>query len=153
VAGAWAATLTAFAAWWISSRVVFVDMAAGLPLAESLRFVVSGAERPEIYLPWQMIFYLTAGLVAGVVVSLFTKKVGPEKLEDFYALTRTPIQPGEELKGPCRLPDGVTPAPANNLISRWGLEIPRPSRTATIGFLVGWAFVAAIIYAMFLIAG
>ena len=42
-----------------------------------------------------MLFYLSAGLLGGVIVSLLTKPGEKEKLENFYALIRTPVQPGE----------------------------------------------------------
>ncbi len=47
-------------------------------MTESLRFVFVKNGTPEVYLPWQMVFYLTAGLTAGVVVSLFTRPVARE---------------------------------------------------------------------------
>jgi len=48
-----------------------------------------------------MIFYLSVGLLVNVVVSLFTKPVDKEKLDNFYALVRTPIKPGEQVAVPC----------------------------------------------------
>lgn len=153
VAGAWASTLTAFAAWWLTTRGFFVAFAASLPMADELRLVTPGAGGNEIYLPWQMIFYLTAGLAAGILVSLFTRPPDEGRLDEFYALVRTPIEPGERAVVPCKIPEGVNVPASRNLISFWGLEIPWPSLTGLVGFLVGWVFVAAIIFTFFLIAG
>ena len=52
------------------SELVYSSHVADLPLATSLRFVFVDDNGPEIYLPWQMIFYLSAGVLAGVVAEL-----------------------------------------------------------------------------------
>ncbi len=70
----------------------------------SMRLTVQKEGQAAIYLPWQMIFYLAGGTIAGIVVSLFTKPVATEKLDNFYALIRTPIAPGEQISAPCTLP-------------------------------------------------
>ena len=151
VAGAWAGTLTAFAVWWVTSQSFLISAMSNIPSAESLRLVIEKSTGPEIYLPWQMIFYLVCGALAGIVVSLFTKPVAKEKLDNFYALIRTPIEPGEKVLAHCMLPvDAVVPK-RRKIVPNTNLEIMIPSRTSLIGFLVGWACVAAIIYAVFLI--
>ena len=38
-----------------------------------------------------------------------------EKLVKFYTLARTPVNEGEEFEAPCKLPDGVEPAPDRKL--------------------------------------
>ena len=152
VAGAWAATLTAFGVWWLSTQGFFISWLSSLSVAESLRFIFVKNGTPEVYLPWQMVFYLAAGLIAGIVVSLLTKPVAKEKLDNFYALVRTPIKPGEQVPASCTLPaDAVVPE-KRNILPNTNLEIPIPSRTSVIGFLVGWGCVAAIIYLVYLIA-
>ncbi len=152
VAGAWAATLTAFAIWWLTTQSFFISFIAGCPVAESLRFVAQKPTGPEIYLPWQMVFYLTAGTLAGILVSLLTKPVAAEKLDNFYALVRTPIAPGEKVPAPCTLPaDAVVPE-KRTVFPNTGLEIMIPSLTSILGFIAGWAAVAVIISAVYLIA-
>jgi len=151
-AGAWAATLTALLAWWLSTQSFFISGLSRLPFAEAWRLVIEKSAGPEVYLPWQMVFYLAAGLLAGVLVSLLTKPVAPEKLENFYALTRTQVTPGEEVTAPCTLPKGAVVPPSDNLFPRTNLEIQTPSRTSVIGFLFAWAFVAGIILLFYLIA-
>ncbi len=90
--------------------------------------------------------------IVGIVVSLFSRPVAKKKLENFYALVRTPIQRGEQVAVPCTLPaDAVVPE-RRNLFPGTSLEIAIPSRTSVVGFLVGWGCVAAIIYSVYLIA-
>jgi hypothetical protein len=74
-----------------------------------------------------------------------TKPVDKRKLDRFYALTRTPIQPGEHVMEPCTLPEGVEPAPRRMLLTAFGLEIPMLSRASVIGFVAGWLGVGALI--------
>ncbi len=99
----------------------------------------------SLYLPWQMIFYLSTGLALGVILSLITKPVDPIKLQRYHTLLCTPIRSGEVLPAPCTLPDGAQVPPRRLLASAWGLEIPAPSRQAILGFVAGWACVAAIV--------
>jgi len=108
--------------------------------------------KSEIYLPWQMVFYLFGGALAGIAVSLVTPRVDRKKLDNFYALTRTPVQLGEQITEPCTLPEGTTPAPRRVVLGRTSLEIPIPTRRAVIGFLVGCALVVGIIVMFLIIA-
>ncbi len=152
VAGAWAATLVAVGVYWLTTQPFFVSWLNGLPINESLKFVVTKGTRLEIYLPWQMTFYLVAGTIAGIVVSLFTKPVSKEKLDNFYALVRTPMAPGEKPLTPCTLPPGTVPAPRRNLFPNTSLEIMIPSANSLIGFFAGWVCVAVLIYIVYLLA-
>ncbi|UCF42495.1 MAG: sodium:solute symporter family protein, partial [Planctomycetota bacterium] len=95
---------------------------------------------------------LTAGTLAGILVSLLTKPVAADKLDNFYALVRTPITPGEKVPAPCTLPaDAVIPE-KRTIFPDTSLEIMVPSLTSILGFLAGWAAVAVIISAVYLIA-
>ncbi|MHC4617733.1 MAG: sodium:solute symporter family protein [Planctomycetota bacterium] len=152
VAGAWSATLSAFGIWWLTGQEFFISWLGSLPAAESLRFVFVKNNVPEVYLPWQMVFYLTGGMLVGIVVSLFTRRVAKEKLDNFYALVRTPVRPGEQVAAPCTLPAGAVVPERRKLLPNTSLEIPIPSLTSVVGFLVGWGCVAVIIYAVYLIA-
>jgi len=151
-AGAWAATLTALATWWIVTQSFFVSFMAKFPCAESCRFVFEKSTGAEIYLPWQMVFYLSTGTIAGIIVSLLTKPVSEEKLERFYALLRAPVVPGEVVTEPCTLPEGAVVLPKRNLFPNTNLEIPIPTRTSVLGFLAGWVAAAAIVLIVYLIA-
>jgi len=139
-AGAWAATLTGFLAWWITTRPTFVSMFATSSIAESLNLVfvsTEGAER--IHEPWVILFYTTAALAAGVIVSLVTPRVPAERLQRFYDLTRTPVVEGEVVERPCTLPVGVVLPQRRMLMTAFGLEVPVPSTTSIAGFMAGCA--------------
>ncbi|MHC4866444.1 MAG: sodium:solute symporter family transporter [Planctomycetota bacterium] len=152
VAGAWAATSSAFGIWWLTGQEFFISWLGGLSLAQPLRFVFVKGGVPEVYLPWQMIFYLAGGLLAGILVSLVTRPVSEAKLDRFYALVRTPVRPGERIEAPCTLPDDAVVPERRNIFPNTNLEIPVPSRTSVVGFLIGWGCVAAIIYSVYVIA-
>jgi Na+/proline symporter len=151
VAGAWAATLTAFGVWWLTTQSFFISFMGNFPGAENLRFVMVKNTSTEIYLPWQMIFYLAGGLLAGIIVSLLTKPVAKEKLDNFYALIRTPIKPGEQISTSCTLPPDAVVPKKRNIFPNTNLEIPIPSRTSVLGFLAGWVCAGIIIYSVYLI--
>jgi len=152
VAGAWAATLTAFALWWLTGQQFFVSWLGKLPYAQQLRFVFINGGTPKVYLPWQMLFYLAGGVIAGILVSLFTRPVDKKRLDDFYALIRTPVKPGEKIERPCTLPAGATVPEKKVLFPNTSFEIMVPSRLSIVGFLIGWVCVAAIIASVYVIA-
>ncbi len=152
VAGAWASTLTAFGVWWLTTQEFFISWLGSLSMAEPLTLVFVKDGVAEVYLPWQMVFYLSAGTIVGIIVSLVTKPVTKEKLDNFYALVRTPVKPGEQVSVPCTLPDDAEVPEKRNIFPNTSLEIAIPSRTSVVGFLAGWACVAAIIYSVYLIA-
>ena len=146
VAGAWAATLAALGAWWLSTQAFFLVPLQSVSPWAAPPFVVDKGGSLEMFLPWQMVFYLTVGFAACILVSLLTKPVAKEKLDRFYELARTPVVSEEAISQPCTLPAGVTPAPRRVLLPNSGLEIPIPSWTSILGFLAGCAAVAGIIY-------
>ncbi|MCC6797986.1 MAG: sodium:solute symporter family protein [Candidatus Hydrogenedentes bacterium] len=145
VAGAWASTLTGFGIWWLTSRVWFVDAVAGTSIANSLGLIWVEGGKTSIYMPWQILTYLSLASLVGIVVSLLTKPVPREKLDVFYALTRTPVKIGEQVLEPCTLPVGAEPPSRRMLITAYGLEIPAPSRMSVIGFSAGWAFTVMLV--------
>jgi len=146
VAGAWAATFAALITWWLTTQAWFASWFAGASIAESLKMLkVVDGEVVSFSLPWQMLLYIFIGFLAGIIVSLFTKRVKEEKLKRFYDLLRTPVEPGEENSEPCTLPQGVTPGERNVFFPNSELEIPKPGLRAVSGFLVGWLVVGGII--------
>ncbi len=154
VAGAWAATFSAFFMWWITTLPTFISLIGSLPIADNARFVVEKATGAEIYLPWQMIFYLITGVCTGIAVSLFTQPVEKQKLDNFYALARTPVLANESfISKPCTIPENVTVSKVEKLFSINNLEILRPSKISIIGFIVSWIVVAILVGLMFAIAG
>jgi len=152
-AGAWATTLIGFGVMVFTSEIAFGERIIwdfNKHFAEHLpQFMVFDG---KLHLPWQMILYLGAGLISGIVVSLLTKPVAAEKLENFYALTRTPVTLGEQVDKPCTLPAGSVVPEKRNLFPNTSLEIAIPSRMSVIGFLAGWACVAAIVIIVYWIA-
>lgn len=143
--GAWSSTIFGFAAWWLLEQSFFIEWVKGLSLAEPLRLLYTENGEVGIYEPWGIVFYLSAATAAGVLVSLFTRPMPKERLDRFYQLTRTPIQDGEILESPCKLPQGVKPAARGMLFTKFGFEIPKPSKTSVIGFFVGSFGVVSLI--------
>jgi Na+/proline symporter len=140
-AGAWASTLTGFAIWFAGTRPEVAGrldaMGWGLTTVERGATIVS--------LPWLILGYLSAATAAGVLVSLVTPKVPRERLDRFYHLIRTPVEPGEATAEPCTLPPGVKVAARRMLVRKFGLEIPMPSAESWAGFLAGWVGVVGLV--------
>ena len=152
VAGAWASTLGALLMWWLTTRQLFIEVWQQLPFAGYFRFIVEKGGQPEFSLPWQMVLYLSTGVLAGIVVSLMTKPVAEEKLENFYRLLRTPVEKGEGVPpAPCTIPDHVISPPARKIFPGTSLEFLVPSRISVIGFIASWFIVAFLILIFYLI--
>ncbi len=152
-AAAWASTLSALLAWWIGSQNFFANWVSKIPGADALRLVTYADGSPSIDLPWQMILYLSAGLIVGVVVSLFTQRSNPEKVERFYTLQRTPVlEPEVNAPEPCTLPQGARPLPRRVFFPNSELEIPIPSKRSIVGFSIGWICVISIILVVYWIS-
>ncbi|MCA9199139.1 MAG: sodium:solute symporter family protein [Planctomycetales bacterium] len=143
VTGAWASTLSGFTAWYVTTRADVIQWTSELPIAESWGLISGKPGALEIYQPWQILFYLTVASTLGIVVSLVTRPVSEAKLDRFYTLIRTPIGPNESITQACQIPVGSQPRPV--LFERFGLVIPRPSRTSVLGFLGGWAAGAMLV--------
>lgn len=149
-AGAWAGVLAAYGVYLFTSDLSiaglqiwsFTDHFAG---ALPVWMLWDG----HLYLPWQMTFYLTAGLVATVGVSLFTRPMPAERLDRFYACLRTPVEAGEPESEPFVLPSGVEAAPRDPLVRHPDFEIERPSRITVAGFVGAWGIVLALVAAFY----
>ncbi len=137
----WAATAAGYATW------AFCASAWGVGI---LACVWSGlakatANGPETYLAWQMLFIFITTIGTAIGISLVTPRVDEEKLQRFFALARTPVQAGEVIPAPCTLPVGAS-VPEPRLWLAWGdLQIPRPGRRSTVGFLVCCGIVAILV--------
>ena len=145
VAGAWATTVTGFLVWWVTTQDWFIGWLEALPVANSLGMIWEDVDSVVIYLPWQILCYSVIASVVGVLVSLVTPRVSSSKLNHFYLLSRTPIQPNENLEAPCTLPLIMPEENRRMLCTSYGLEIPIPSAASVIGFLVIWSLVGGII--------
>ena len=142
VVGAWTATLSALGVWALTEQTAVVSMLGNVYEG----FTVVKGESVKMYLPWQMVAYLSAGLMGGIGASLMSRMVDGSKLDAFYALTRTPVLPGEAPPpGPCILTEGVTAPEPRLMISAGGLVIPKPSRRSVIGFSIGWVIVGILV--------
>ncbi len=146
VAGAWAGTMVSFAVLLFTSKVSMLGVEVWNFDERFARYLPQAfLFESQLNLPWQMIFYLTAGLAALVVVSLLTPPVREEKLERFYRCLRTPVEAGEPEVEPFTLPAGVEPARRNVVFDHLALEIPKISLVGLAGFIVSWLAVAALI--------
>jgi Na+/proline symporter len=161
-AGAWAGTLAGFAAFLFTSKVKVLDKVlwdfnstteitvGGHTLLEWSEPLVKKLPdwmlwEKELYLPWQMIIYLSVGLLVIVLVSLLTPRVSGAKLDRFYACLRTPVGPDEPETEPFDLPPGVKPAPRRVWCDFLDLEIPKISRIGFVGVAATFSAVAAFI--------
>jgi Na+/proline symporter len=145
-AGAWAATLAGFGAWWLTASTPFVNALSRLNLPAAWDPVVYESGKPvEIYEPWLILFYTASAVLACVLVSLVTRQIPEDRLQRFYDLTRTPVQEGEVVLRPCTMPVGVEPPQRKMLLTAGGLEVPMPSATSWAGFIAGWAAVALLV--------
>ncbi len=143
---AWISTLLSFAVLLFTSRIelfgnILWDFNATLAGKLPAFMLFDG----KLYMPWQMIMYISAGFITAIVVSLVTKPVEKKKLDRFYECLRTPIAPGEPETVPFTLPDGVVPAPRRPWIEHPDFEISRPKFVDIIGFIAGWVAVAILI--------
>jgi Na+/proline symporter len=154
VAGAWASVLGCYGVWMLCAVPEIASFLAGFPaLAEAGVVRQSAPAGWTIHLPWQILFYLGGGFIAGIAVSLATRPVSADKLDLFFALLRTPIRQGEVLREACTLPEGVAVPEPRYLFPGTGIELLVPGRRTIIGFLAGCAAVALLIGAVVLIMG
>ncbi len=143
---AWISTLLSFAVLLFTSKIelfgnILWDFNATLAGKLPAFMLFDG----KLYLPWQMILYITAGFVTAIIFSLLTKPVEKKKLDRFYECLRTPIAPGEPETSPFTLPDGTVPAPRRPWFDHPDFEISRPKFVDIIGFIAGWVAVAMLI--------
>lgn len=140
-AAAWASTLLAYGAlllMWDKGLVVHWAQVHA-------PWLLSPSNCNAIYLPTQMVIYLGIGTVVMIVVSLFTRAESSDKLDRFFEVMRTPVQPDEVVEAPFTLPATTIPAPQNKLINLPNWEIQKPGRRAIVGFLVAWIPVILLI--------
>ncbi len=147
---AWISTLLSFAVLLFTSKVeIFGTVLWDFNGALADRLPAFMLFEGKLYLPWQMILYITSGFITAVVVSLLTRPVEKRKLDRFYECLRTPIAPDEPETTPFALPEGTVPAPRRVWFGHPDFEISRPKLVDIVGFLAGWAAVAMLIGAFF----
>jgi Na+/proline symporter len=147
---AWISTLLSFAVLLFTSRIeIFGNTLWDFDASLAGKLPAFMLFEGKLYLPWQMILYITAGFVTAIVVSLLTHPVENKKLDSFYECLRTPITPNEPETAPFTLPDGVAPGPRRVWLKHPDFEIPKPSFVGIMGFFAGWAAVAMLIGSFF----
>ena len=99
----------------------------------------------KLFLPWQMIIYLTVSLVMMVAVSLVTQPPDKKTLDRVYECLRTPVSEDEPEGEPLTLPAGTAPAARSVLIAHPDFEIMRPTAYTVIGFLASCFMVVVLI--------
>jgi Na+/proline symporter len=141
-AGAWAATLASIAV------LVLTSLGPVVGVLDRLQWglTATGDHGLEVWLPLQMVAYLSAGALAGIAASLLTRPPDAKKLERFHALARTPVRKGEGVpEVPSTIPPGVE-VPPKRLLARIGsVEIPAPGTVSIVGFAASCAAGVAMI--------
>ncbi|MFN9719927.1 MAG: sodium:solute symporter [Planctomycetota bacterium] len=93
---------------------------------------------------WKIILILAGGLFCGIVAALLTDPQAEDQLEQFYKMLRTPVAPDEFQYADQYIPPETGPlAPA---VSFLGFQFPGPTRSGTLGFIVAWLVVAAMVF-------
>ena len=136
----WVSTLCSAAVWWfVAFRAdLLADWTGG-----RLDFMYAAPER--MYDSWQMVCYIGAGVISGLLVSFVTPRVREDKLDHFFRLIHTPVKAGEVIKEPCTLPDDALP-PAQKLFNIKDIEISKPTLVGMGGFIAAWIAVGLIIW-------
>jgi len=142
----WVSSLVAYATW---AFVAFFPTV--LSRFEFLHFAMND-DLTRMREAWVYVAYLSTGVVAGLIVSLISKRTPKEKLDHFFLLMRTPVRYGEEVGGPCELPDDPAP-PIPKLIDHPDIELPRFDRVDLGGFALAWVLVGLIVLATYWLAG
>jgi len=142
-AAAWASTLGGYAAALFTSDIGFIGWSFNNHFAGSLpEFMLYEG---KLFLPWQMIIYLTVSLVMMVAVSLVTQPPDKKTLDRVYECLRTPVSEDEPEGEPLTLPAGTAPAARSVLIAHPDFEIMRPTAYTVIGFLASCFMVVVLI--------
>lgn len=140
-AAVFASSLAAYAVWALCA--FFPQWLAGLRVGEPI--VIPSADHIKVGDAWMMLFYLSTGLIVGVLMSLVTRRPPKEKLDAFFRLMRTPVRAGEKVPSPCALPENPEPE-LPKLFGHQDIEIPKPNRLDIVGFVLAWIFVGIIVW-------
>ncbi len=143
--GAWASTLTGFLVWWLTLEPNVLEWVQSWSIAHTWGIVSTVAEAPVMYEPWQIVFFLSAALMAGIFGSLLTARPDRGTLQRFHGLIRTPVEPGELIEESCRLPVQTSAVPRNCWFANSDFEVPIPSRTSVLGFFLAWLAVVFMV--------
>ena len=150
-AAAWASTLAAFFVALVAGNVFAGIFDANAFAAEYLpAYTVFNG---ELRLPFQMLAYLSVGLLTMVVVSLLTRPVERSRLDRLYRALHTPVDEDEPQPAtPFEVPEGSEPRPTRKIIDHPDFELRYPSSVSSAGFLFAWIWVAGLIVGVFWLA-
>ena len=141
----WGSTLAAVGAWWFAAnQAPVLYETVGLPAA-MFNFEADGGALKGMTDAWQMFSYLSAGVIAGIVISIVTPRQSEAQLDHFFRLVHTPVTPGEHVDTPCTLPENPAPQ-GKKLFSHPDIELPRPTFVGLGGFALAWGCVGLIIW-------
>ncbi len=101
---------------------------------------------------WKMLFFMSAGIGSGIIVSFLTPKQADYKLNHFFTLMHTPVVLGEVVHGTCQLPENPGPPAPKMFPNSANIEIPAPTKMDIVGFGLACVGVAAIIGMTMLLA-
>ncbi len=149
-AAAWASTLVAF----LVALIVGNTFSAVFDMNQ---FAIHYLPSYMVYegtfrLPFQMLAYLSAGLITMILVSLCTKRTDPEKLNRLYRCLRTPVSPDENIIEPFTIPEHSQPEKVTKIIPHPDFELTIPNKTGLWGFALAWLFVGLMLAAVYAIA-
>ncbi len=139
----WVSTIVAAATWWLVANRPDLVYSVGAP--DALFLFNAEGEMQKMSDGFQMLSYLSVGILSGFAVSLFTPRTPEEKLDHFYDLLHTPVKPDEHIEQPCTLPDDPLPK-AEKLFNYDDIEISKPTLVGFGGFVISWICVAALIW-------
>ncbi len=92
---------------------------------------------------WKIVCILLGGLFCGVVASFLTEPQHEDQLERFYRVIRSRVMPDEN-----QYADQYTPPEDCELasaVSFLGFQFPGPTKSGTIGFVLVWLVVIALV--------
>lgn len=134
----WLSTLAAAGTWWFVAYRP--DIIAGWGLPETFF-----NEKGNLLDPWQNLFYISAGVIVGILASMTTARPTQEKLDHFFTLLHTPVTPDEQIDSPCTLPADAAPK-NEKLFNLDDVEVPMPTVLGVGGFILAWILVGIIVW-------
>jgi Na+/proline symporter len=144
--GVWVSTLTAYLCWWMTTQPFFVSLLKSFSFNEKLGVLRAVNGSNVVYEPWQIVFYLSSAIIAGIIASLLTAKPDEEKIKRYHDLISTPVREDEVILEPCTLPVGTLPHARKKWFANTNFEICAPSRMSYVGFLLSWLAVALMVF-------
>lgn len=92
---------------------------------------------------WKIVCILSGGLFCGIIASILSEPQQDDMLEHFYRVLRTPVTPDEVGHGSDFMPpEDTVLVPA---VCFAGFQFPGPTKAGTVGFVLAWLFVIAMI--------